>query len=142
MGEVIKEVAKEGLCPIIFVNKKENIKNHIKTVKEAKLGPASPSKPETQFWMEKAKLWKVSPAEAKTRLCSNCGLYLNTKQIKECYSAGVENKTIPLATEINPSWENTTDGAAFCLKFDITCTASRTCDDWIAGGPLTEQNLR
>ena len=62
----------------------------------------------------------------------------NTQAIKDCFSASADAGTLPQATDVDPTWTNTTDAAAYCVKWDITCTASRTCDTWAPGGPIVD----
>lgn len=143
MADVNSEIASEGFidgCPIPMAIKEVNIQNHIKTVQIANLGPARPSSP-GNYWTQKAEDMGVSVEEARKQLCSNCAFYVNTTAIQDCYKKNKDLGNIPLATEVNPAWENTDDAAAYCIKFDITCTASRTCDDWAAGGPILDDTL-
>lgn len=131
---VATEVTGNG-CPIAMTDKATNIANHKICVTEANLGPARPSTPGT-YWMVRADRLGITEAVSKTQTCSNCGYYYNTPEIKQCYSTNNAAGNIPLATEVNPAWENVPNPAGYCEKWDITCTPTRTCDTWIAGGPI------
>jgi hypothetical protein len=66
-------------------------------------------------------------------LCSNCGHYWKTKFIDDCMKK-YEQVTPP---EVDPEWVDTGDAGGYCDEWDIPCTASRTCDTWEPGGPIT-----
>ena len=127
----------DGECPEPIKDKKLNIKNHHLCIAKAALGPANPKKTEHQFWLMKAVKWGVPEYAARTMLCSNCEHYYDTKMIRECM------KKYPQITpqEVDPSWVDTKDSGAYCDKYDITCTASRTCDSWEPGGPMTDEKI-
>ena len=136
-AELMSEELIDG-CPLPMVDKQLNIANHQTCIEQADLGPANPNARESVFWMKKAELWGVSETTARTQLCNNCAYYMNTKQIKDCFASAANQGTLPLATDVDPSWTNTNDAAAFCLKWDITCTAHRTCNTWAPGGPIVD----
>ena len=100
----------------------------------AELGPANPKAPEIWFWFRKADVFNVPEPCAREMLCSNCGHYWKTKFIDDCMKAN-EQVTPP---EVDPSWVDTNEGGGYCDKWDIPCTASRTCNDWEPGGPITD----
>jgi hypothetical protein len=124
-------------CPVAIMDKATNIANHLICIDEANLGPAKPSTPGV-FWIERATRLGITPEVSVTQKCSNCSKYMNTTPIQACFASSKAAGTLPLATEVNSEWENTTDGAAYCLQWDITCSASRTCDTWTAGGPIVD----
>jgi hypothetical protein len=134
------ELNSEGLidgCPIPMTDKQLNIDNHIKTVEQANLGPARVSSPGV-FWLERADRLGITEQASRQQTCANCAYYINTQQIKDCWDKNLAAGNIPLATEVNPQWENVPNPAGYCLKFDITCTPTRTCDAWAAGGPIVD----
>jgi hypothetical protein len=124
-------------CPLPMVDKATNIANHIICAEQANLGPASVTRPGT-YWIQRADRLGITPAESETQLCSNCAWYMDTAQIKECWNTNEAAGNIPLATEVNPAWENVPNPAGYCLQWDITCTPTRSCDTWTAGGPITD----
>mgnify|MGYP006295899105 CR=1 FL=1 len=127
-------------CPLPMVDKATNIANHLICVAQANLGPASVSQPGT-YWIQRADRLGITPAESRTQLCSNCAWYMNTTQIQDCWDTNTAAGNIPLATEVNPAWENVPNPAGYCLRWDITCTPTRSCDTWAAGGPITDQGV-
>jgi hypothetical protein len=136
--EAMAEIEQEGMingCPLPMTDKQTNIANHLICVEQANLGPASVTNPGV-FWIQRADRLNIMEIESKSQTCSNCGYYVNTQAIKDCYSSNMAAGNIPLATEVNPAWENVPNPAGYCVKWDITCTPARTCDDWAPGGPI------
>ena len=132
------EIADEGMidgCPIPMTDKSINIANHLECVAEANLGPASVTNPGT-FWLERADRLGITEQVSRTQTCANCAFYVNTPAIKSCFTNNMAAGNIPLATEVDPTWENVSNPAGYCVKWDITCTPTRTCDTWVTGGPI------
>lgn len=128
----------KGRCPEVLMNKPMSIKNHRICIVQADLGPANPKAPEMFFWIKKSMEWNVSECAAREMLCSNCGHYWKTKFIDDCMKK-YEQVTPP---EVDPAWVDTGDGGGYCDKWDIPCTASRTCNDWEPGGPITDAKAK
>ena len=124
-------------CPLAMTDKQLNIDNHMFTVQDANLGPPSVTNPGV-FWIQRADRLGITEAESLQQNCANCGYYMNTQQIKDCWDTNLAAGNIPLATEVDPSWENVPNPAGYCLKYDITCTPTRTCDKWAPGGPIVD----
>lgn len=127
-----------GDCPEVLKNKAMSIRNHRVCIVKADLGPANPKAPEVFFWLKKSATWNVSEAAAREMLCSNCGHYWKTKMIDAC----MKKYPQPTPPEIDPSWVDTGEGGGYCDEWDIPCTASRTCDTWEPGGPITDAKGR
>lgn len=123
-------------CPLATIDGQVNLRNHLRTIRVAGLGPADPSSPSNAFWLDKAKRWDVGVQEARSQLCSNCGHYLFTEKVQECM-AQHDNIT---PDQVGPGWVDTNDSGGWCNLYDITCTAHRTCVDWEPGGPVTTEN--
>ena len=128
----------KGKCPEVLMNKSMSIKNHRICIVEADLGPANPRAPEVIFWIKKSMEWNVPEYAAREMLCSNCGHYWKTKFIDECMSK-YQQVTPP---EVDPAWVDTGDGGGYCDEWDIPCTATRTCNDWEPGGPITDAKAK
>lgn len=122
----------EGLeCPVAAVYKEVNLNNHMQAIKFANLGPADPRERNTLFWGDKMTKWGVSEGVARTRLCMNCEEYNNSPENQVCMTVG-EGATLKASElPITPKWADI-DGmpAAICDRWNITCSALRTCDDW------------
>ena len=141
-AEANLELEEEGTdangCPIVMTDKELNIANHKVCVEEANLGPARPSRPGV-FWIQRADRLGITEEQSLAQTCSNCGFYVNTQTIKSCFQQNQQAGNIPQATEVDPSWENVANPAGYCLRWDITCTPTRTCDTWKDNGPIVGQ---
>lgn len=133
-----EETFTSGECPEVLRDKALSIKNHRICIVKAELGPANPKGSEIFFWLKKATIWNVSESAARQMLCSNCGHYWKTKFIDDCMKK-YEQVTPP---EVNPAWVDTGDSGGYCDEWDIPCTASRTCNSWEPGGPITDAKGR
>ena len=128
------EYAGEKVVPPVLKNKALSIKNHRICIAKAELGPANPKAPEMYFWIKKTATWNVSESAAREMLCSNCGHYWKTKFIDDC----MKKYEQPTPPEVDPSWVDTGDAGGYCDEWEIPCTASRTCNTWEPGGPITD----
>jgi len=121
-------------CPIQTQDIKANLKNRNWAFKNVGYGPANPEEPNTEFWNAKADMWQTPLAEAKGMRCKNCSAFIQTPQMLECIKYGMEGN------EAGPSYEEEVQAAAnlgFCELFHFKCAGDRTCDAWLAGGPVT-----
>ena len=55
-------------------------------------------------------------------ICGNCSAYNMSTRILEC-----------LGTD--------SDNVGYCETHRFTCEAQKTCDSWVAGGPLTDEDF-
>ena len=127
-------------CPLALQSNSLNKKNHISTIEEYNLGPADPRISNEDFWKQKAMRWMTTEGLARGRLCANCEHYVNTSQIEDCIAAGpaYNFKT----SSVNPSLVDIEDHPlAYCMKFDITCSPTRTCDEQEMGGPIDDDRV-
>jgi hypothetical protein len=121
-------------CPIETQDVKANLKARNWAFKNVGYGPANPGEPNTEFWADKADMWATDVPEAKTMRCKNCSAFIQTPQMLECIKYGIEKG------EEGPSYEEEVQAAAnlgYCELFDFKCAGDRTCDAWLAGGPIT-----
>lgn len=126
-------------CPMALQDASINEANHLTTIEQHGLGPADPRKPETVFWMRKADIWGVSEAEARTRLCSNCSHYISTTPMMACIENSPGGQILASSLPLTPNWADIPGSpSGFCDLYDITCTATRTCDSWASGGPIDD----
>jgi len=99
------------------------------TIKEYRYGPLNPDdkKGSKKFWEDKAEMWDTTVEHAMTSRCSNCVAF-NQKPatLKKMEKAiGKEGKKIVKEANLG-----------FCEFFWFKCAGARTCDAWVAGGPL------
>lgn len=127
--------AAAGACPPATQDVALNLQNRENAIKTAGYGPMNPDRPNVDFWEEKAKRWSTTADEAKTSRCANCAVFIKTPRMLECIESGLGNE------EGNDAWSAIDAGdLGYCESFDFKCAAGRTCDAWVAGGPVTEES--
>lgn len=125
----------EDACPPATLDIALNLRNRGRAISIAAYGPLNPNEPNEQFWQKKAGTWSVSIDEAKKSLCGNCVFFIKTAKIENCIAQGLESGQ----SGEQSAWD-AIDAAelGFCEAFDFKCAASRTCDAWAVGGPITD----
>lgn len=121
-------------CPIETQDIKANLKARNWAFKNVGYGPANPEVPNNDFWKAKADMWATDLAEARGMRCRNCAAFIQTPQMLECIKYGIEKG------DAKDSYEEEVQNAAnlgYCELFDFKCAGDRTCDAWLAGGPIT-----
>ena len=128
------EVKQEQSCPRATSDIAVNLKNRQKAIDTAGYGPLNPKETNADFWSAKAERWDVSSSDAKKQLCGNCAAFIRTEKMLECINSGLS------AGGENDAWDVIDAGElGYCEAFDFKCAASRTCDAWIVGGPITQE---
>jgi hypothetical protein len=137
MGKVLGEqpvtaAVRSGGCPPATQDIMINLENRNKAIKSVGYGPLNPDRPNVDFWEEKAKLWQTTADEAKTSRCANCSMFIRTEEMLECIEGALSNE------QGEDAWGSVNAGdLGYCEAFDFKCAAGRTCDAWVAGGPVT-----
>ncbi len=128
--EEYSEEAEQGetnnSCPIETSDVQANLANRQKAITEANYGPLNPSEPNTEYWQAAAERWRVSLEQVQTARCMHCAAFNVTTQMQECIAKGIGTGEMDV-TDLG-----------FCETFDFKCSASRRCDAWITGGPITD----
>lgn len=120
-------------CPAATQDVALNLKNRQKAIKVANYGPLDPNAHNRDFWMQKANIWKIRPAEAQKSRCGNCAAFIQTSKMLDCIEQGLGDQP--------DDWDTIEAGdLGFCEVFDFKCAAARTCDAWITGGPVTDES--
>lgn len=133
-GSEIDVKAEGGRCPLATRDITENLKNRQNCIDTAGYGPLNPKMANESFWKAKADRWKVTIPESKKQRCGNCAAFIKTPRIMGCIEDGLGNE------EGDSAWDVIEAGdLGYCEAFDFKCAASRTCDAWIVGGPITEE---
>lgn len=127
----------EEQCPPATTDVAVNLTNRRKAIRVANYGPLNPQEPNEEYWKERASVWSVTPEEAKNSLCGNCAMFSITTKIRQCIADGIaaggSGKT--------DAWDVIdTAELGYCEAFDFKCAASRTCDAWVTGGPITDDS--
>ena len=118
-------------CPVSTKDIKLNIANRQIAIDDANYGPLNPNEANEGYWKAKAEQFKGSVEEAKKALCGNCVFFYRTPEILKCIADG-------LGMEVDPYEAIEAGEIGYCEAFDFKCAASRTCDAWVVGGPITE----
>jgi hypothetical protein len=122
-------------CPPATSDIAVNLTNRENAIKTAGYGPMNPALPNSKFWQAKADRWTVPIEDAKKSLCGNCAVFIQTPKMLDCIASGLGNEAG------NDAWGSIEAGdLGYCEAFDFKCAASRTCDAWVAGGPVTEES--
>ena len=124
----------EEECPPATQDIELNLKNRQNAIDNVGYGPLNPKEPNDEFWQEKADKWKTSPEEAKKSVCGNCVFFVRTPQMLECISTGIEQGGSSV-DDADASIDQAELG--YCEALDFKCAASRTCNAWAVGGPIT-----
>jgi hypothetical protein len=79
-------------------------------------------------------MWAVDVEEAKKSRCGNCAAFIQTKQMLDCISKGMEAGDEP---HMDYSMDVIkASNLGYCELFHFKCAGARTCDAWIVGGPI------
>jgi hypothetical protein len=118
-------------CPEATQNIELNLKNRQNAIDTANYGPLNPNEPNEDYWQAKADMFKGDVESAKKALCGNCSFFNQTKAILDCIAEGIGGTQ-------KDEWDTIEAGnLGYCEAFDFKCAASRTCNAWVVGGPIT-----
>lgn len=123
-------------CPPATLDLELNLKNRQYAIEKIGYGPLNPKEPNEEFWADKADRWAVTIEDAKKSICGNCAVFNRTSKVLSCISEGL-NEGSP-----TDDWSAAIDQAelGYCEMLDFKCAASRTCDAWVVGGPITDES--
>lgn len=131
-----KAITAAAVCPPATQDIKLNLENRENAIQTAGYGPLNPNETNDEFWQAKADRWSVSAEEAKKSLCANCAFFIRTPSMLDCIATGIEQGG---SSEAN-AWDAIdTAELGYCEALDFKCAASRTCNAWVVGGPITEE---
>lgn len=119
-------------CPTATKDIATNLKNRQNAIDTANYGPLNPNEPNEDYWNAKAKMFEGDVESAKKALCGNCSFFVQTKAMLDCIAEGIGGTK-------KDEWDTINAGdLGYCEAFDFKCAASRTCDAWVTGGPITD----
>lgn len=122
-------------CPPATQDAFVNLRNRRKAIRGAGYGPLNPAEPNDEFWADKAELWSTDVEEAKKSLCGNCAVFVISTKMRNCIADGLEQG----GSGADDAWDSIDVAElGYCEAFDFKCAASRTCDAWVTGGPITD----
>ena len=121
-------------CPVATQDIAVNLANRQTAIDTANYGPLNPALPNTVFWQAKADMWKTDVTTAKQSRCGNCSFFNQTTKILDCIDTG-----LAAGGATGSEWDSVGGGQlGYCEAFDFKCKSTRTCDAWVAGGPVTD----
>ena len=123
-------------CPIATVDVGLNLKNRQEAIDVANYGPLNPNEPSEEYWQAKADKFKTTPEEAKSAICGNCAFFVKTKEMLACIAAGIGEDA-----PADPYDTIAAGELGYCEAFDFKCAANRTCDAWVTGGPILDEEF-
>ena len=121
-------------CPPATLDIELNLKNRQTAIDQANYGPLNPNEPNEGYWENKARMFQGDVESAKKALCGNCAFFDQRKQTLACIAAGI-------GQEDDPELVIEAGDLGYCEAFDFKCSSMRTCDAWVDGGPITDENL-
>jgi hypothetical protein len=117
-------------CPPETQDIKLNLANRQKAIDEANYGPQNPNEPNEEYWKKKADMFQGDVESAKKSLCGNCSFFDQKKKTLDCIAKGIGG---------DDAWDTIKAGdLGVCQAFDFKCASKRTCDAWVAGGPIVD----
>jgi starvation-inducible DNA-binding protein len=124
-----------GKCPPATQDIVLNIKNRQTAIDDVGYGPLNPEEPNDEFWQDKADRWNIEPVEAKKSICGNCVFFDRRPKTLDCIETGLAEG----GSGEQSAWDSIDQAElGYCTALDFKCAASRTCNAWAAGGPITE----
>jgi hypothetical protein len=126
-------------CPPATQDIVLNINNRQKAIDNVGYGPLNPEEPNDEFWGEKADRWNIDPVEAKKSICGNCVFFDRRPKTLDCIETGLAEG----GSGEQSAWDSIDQAElGYCTALDFKCAASRTCNAWAAGGPITEDAVK
>jgi hypothetical protein len=124
-----------GKCPPATQDIVLNIENRQNAIDNVGYGPLNPDEPNEEFWQDKADRWKITPVEASKSICGNCVFFDRRPKTLDCIETGIAEG----GSGEQSAWDAIDQAElGYCTALDFKCAASRTCNAWAAGGPITE----
>jgi hypothetical protein len=125
-----------GACPVATRDITINLQNRGKAIDKANYGPMNPRSPDDEYWQQMAAKWDVPVEEAMSMRCGNCAAFNQTEKMMACIAQGLGGE----GQADDPMDTIEAGDLGFCEIFDFKCAAERTCDAWIVGGPIKDED--
>ena len=120
-------------CPTATQDVATNLKNRQECIDVANYGPLNPNEPNEEYWKNKAKMFGGDVESSKKALCGNCSFFVKTKSMLDCIATGIN--------DVN-EWDTIESGnLVYCEAFDFKCASSITCDAWVVGVPIVDEDM-
>jgi hypothetical protein len=137
-GAVTADADYGGKCPPATQDIVLNIENRQTAIEKVGYGPLNPAEPNEEFWQDKADRWDIAPVDAKKSICGNCIFFDRRPKTLDCIETGIAQG----GSGEQSAWDAIDQAElGYCTALDFKCAASRTCNAWAAGGPVTEDSM-
>ena len=88
--------------------------------------------PNYKYWKQLQEVYNADTLTAALKQrCGNCAAFVVTNEMKDCIEKGIGDnygKETVVAGEIG-----------YCQFLKFKCAAARTCEAWVGGGPIKDQ---
>jgi hypothetical protein len=101
------------------LTEKSNRANRDNVIAYWNFGPQETTDDNKDYWRKMAKIWDVSPAEARRSMCANCEYFDNTPEMLEAMESVKEDE-----------YDADGGGRGYCKKFQFICHNLRVCQAW------------
>ncbi len=137
-GAVTADADYGDACPPATQDIVLNIENRQNAIDNVGYGPLNPAEPNEEFWQDKADRWNIESVEAKKSICGNCVFFDRRPKTLDCIESGIAEG----GSGDQSAWDAIDQAElGYCTALDFKCAASRTCNAWAAGGPVTEDSV-
>ena len=128
-----RQVMLRADCPAATQDIAINLANRQNAIDTANYGPENPNELNEAYWKAKADMFQGDVETAKKSLCGNCAFFDIRESMLACIAEG-----IGFEPGTDPYDAIDAGQLGYCEAFDFKCAASRTCNAWVGGGPITE----
>ena len=138
LAPIVSDADYGGKCPPATQDIVLNIENRQNAIDNVGYGPLNPAEPNEEFWQDKADRWNIESVEAKKSICGNCVFFDRRPKTLDCIESGIAEG----GSGEQSAWDAIDQAElGYCTALDFKCAASRTCNAWAAGGPVTEDSV-
>jgi hypothetical protein len=104
-----------------------NKKTRDTLVETQMLGPVKVDAPNSEFWRGLANVWRISPDQAKRRLCANCEYFDDAPETLEAMEVVAQDE-----------FDADGGGRGYCHKLEFVCHTLRVCRRWEKAPVMSE----
>jgi hypothetical protein len=127
--------ALEKGCPPATQDIELNLKNRQKAIDENNYGPLNPQLPNDEYWQRIADKWNTDDIESvKQSRCGNCAAFDQTSKVLDCIEKGIG--------DVDAKATIGAGDLGYCQFLKFKCASLRTCDAWVVGGPITDDEAK
>jgi hypothetical protein len=119
-AEIVVEIQEAEEKPVIEgLTTESNAKMRETLMETQMLGPEKTEGSNSEFWRALANEWRISPDQARRRLCANCEYFDDKPETLEAMEVVKQDE-----------YDKDGGGRGFCHKFEFICHNLRVCKEW------------